>query len=88
MTLNDTVAGMCSDDYKERLKAEYYQARIRHDKLLYILMKEAKGELPFRLTCPKEMLWEQLGILDGYIKVLLRRLKAENIEIEKISVLD
>lgn len=33
MELNDTVKGMTSADYKERMAAEYRQVKIRHDKL-------------------------------------------------------
>ena len=33
MELKDTIDLMQSDDYKERFKAEYYQAKIRYDKL-------------------------------------------------------
>lgn len=37
MELKDTVSMMCSDDYKERFKAEYYQLKIRYDKLSNII---------------------------------------------------
>lgn len=33
MTLFDTVSDMLSDDYKSRFKAEYYQLKIRIEKL-------------------------------------------------------
>ena len=33
MELKDTVEAMCSEDYKERLAAEYYQLKIRYKKL-------------------------------------------------------
>ena len=37
MELEDTIDGMLSDDYKERLKAEYQQVDIRVGKLLNYL---------------------------------------------------
>lgn len=33
MELKDTIEMMQSADYKERFKAEYYQTKIRYDKL-------------------------------------------------------
>lgn len=39
MELKDTIAGMTSPDYKERFKAEYYQVKIRYEKLKSLLNK-------------------------------------------------
>ena len=39
MELKDTVEMMNSSDYKERFKAEYYQTRIRYEKLHSMLIK-------------------------------------------------
>jgi hypothetical protein len=33
MELKDTVKGMMSDDYKERMPAEYHQTKIHYEKL-------------------------------------------------------
>ena len=33
MELKDTIDLMTSDDYKDRFKAEYYQTKIRYNKL-------------------------------------------------------
>ena len=33
MELKDTIDLMTSEDYKDRFKAEYYQTKIRYDKL-------------------------------------------------------
>ena len=33
MELKDTVKGMMSDDYKERMAAEYHQTKIHYEKL-------------------------------------------------------
>ena len=37
-TLSDTIDLMCSNDYKDRFKAEYYQTKIRYDKLHKVLV--------------------------------------------------
>lgn len=39
MELKDTIEMMNSEDYKERFKAEYYQTKIRYDKLHSMLVK-------------------------------------------------
>ena len=45
--LPQTAIGMISADYKERFKAEYYQAKIRYDKLHAMTIKYEAGTLNF-----------------------------------------
>lgn len=40
MELKDTIDLMTSEDYKDRFKAEYYQTKIRYDKLHKMLVKK------------------------------------------------
>ena len=47
MTYQDTATMMTSSDYKERFKAEYYQTKIRHDKLHRMLTEW--GEIAAKL---------------------------------------
>ena len=49
--LSDTIELMTSDDYKERFKAEYWQTKIRHDKLHDMIVKYEAGTLNFEPTC-------------------------------------
>lgn len=44
MELKDTATLMVSSNYKERFKAEYYQLKIRLEKLKYMLQKWDNGE--------------------------------------------
>ena len=44
MELKDTTTLMVSSDYKERFKAEYYQLKIRLEKLKCMLQKWDKGK--------------------------------------------
>lgn len=37
LTLAQTVTKMLSDDYKDRFVAEYYQTKIRYDKLRHLI---------------------------------------------------
>lgn len=81
MELKDTVALMTSADYKERFKAEYYQLKIRRDKLKAMVDKWDRGELEFTPTCSRETYGFQLYVMDGYIDVLRMRAKAEGVEV-------
>ena len=47
MKLNDTVATMNSADFKDRMRAEYYQLVIRADGLDEMLKKYKAGKLTF-----------------------------------------
>lgn len=81
MELHDTINMMTSDDYKERFKAEYYQAEIRYNKLESMLDKWDKGELGFEPPCPKALLEVQMYAMGEYIDILKQRAKFENIEL-------
>lgn len=81
MELRDTINMMTSEDYKERFKAEYYQAEIRYNKLEAMLDKWDKGELDFEPTCPKALLEVQMYTMGEYLDILKQRAKFEDIEI-------
>ena len=80
MELKDTIEMMTSEDYKERLKAEYYQLKIRMDKLIYFLDKWDKGELSFIPDCPRAVFDDQLRGMSEYRMMLVYRLNREGIE--------
>lgn len=79
--LKKTVKLMLSDDYKERFKAEYYQAKIRYDKLDDMTVKYEAGTLNFTPTCSLELLKEQKKHLGNYIRCLRIRAEIEKIEL-------
>ena len=81
-TLNDTVALMLSGDYKDRFKAEYYQLKIRHEKLLNMLARHDTGTLDFEPTCAIGLLAEQCGAMGRYLRILEARASAENISLD------
>lgn len=81
MELIDTIDLMTSDDYKDRFMAEYYQVKIRYQKLKAILDKHEKGTLDFELSCPVSFLMIQREIMEDYLNVLQDRAIVENIEI-------
>ncbi len=81
MNLKDTVAGMISDDYKARFKAEYQQARIRYEKLLVLIRRAKDGQLDFDLSCPLELLELQEQAMRGYLIILQERAVVEKIDL-------
>lgn len=81
MELKDTAALMCSDDYKDRFKAEYLQLKIRRDKLAAMLVKWDTGELGFTPTCSRGLYTFQLFTMAGYLAILRNRAKLEGVEL-------
>ena len=78
-TLNETVDGMCSTDYKERFVAEYNQLVIRYRGLKNMLDKWDRNELDFTPTCPRSTYNLQIKAMKDYIDVLEARADMENI---------
>ena len=90
MELKDTVEMMCSEDYKERFKAEYNQTKLRYEKLKAFNAKiEAANRTKYspnimpvgmpQHDCPEELLCEQQRIMGEYLHILEVRAVIENI---------
>lgn len=86
MELKDTVNMMISDDYKERFKAEYWQLRIRMEKLHRILCGYSKGTLEFEPNCPWHVLLMQKEVMNSYLQILEEIAESEKIEFEDINI--
>lgn len=84
MTLEDTKELMCSPDYKDRFKAEYYQLKIRYLKLIDMLDKWGRGKLNFTPTCPIYILRLQSYNMQDYLSILEDRAELEGIILEEI----
>lgn len=82
MELKDTIELMNSNDYKERFKAEYLQAKIRYDKLEKMLIKYKAGILEFTPSCDISLLDDQLWYMESYLRTLRIRAIVENIDLE------
>ena len=74
MELEDTIEGMLSSDYSERLKAEYDQASIRLKKLTKFLNKYEDDPKNVILECPVDMLYKTKFCLELYRNALQDRL--------------
>ena len=79
MELKDTVEMMLSDDYKERFKAEYWQLKIRHDKLQK--MVDNWNNLDFTPTCSYSTYVCQLLAMEDYMALLRSRAEQEEVEL-------
>lgn len=82
LELSDTIDLMLSEDYKERFQAEYWQAKIRYEKLCDILIKHEAKTLGFELSCPVEILEDQKYNLEQYIHGMRVRAEIEKITLE------
>ena len=79
--LNETVEMMQSADYKERFKAEYYQTKIRYEKLHKMCIKCEAGTLNFTPSCSLALLKEQKSAMGHYLHCLEVRAEIERIEL-------
>ena len=83
MGLKDTIEMMTSDDYKERFKGEYFQTKVRYDKLHNMLIKSEAKTLTFPLKCPIEKLEDQAYYMGNYLKCLEIRAEIEDIDLKE-----
>ena len=81
MELLDTVQLMLSNDYKDRFLGEYWQTKIRYDKLKTMCRKWDNGELDFEPTCDRPVYGSQLIAMSNYLKILELRAEIEGIEL-------
>jgi len=79
--LSFTAVWMNSDDYKDRFKAEYWQTKIRYDKLHRMTVKYEAGTLDFTPTCPLNLLKEQKAAMGQYLNRLEVRAEMEGIKL-------
>lgn len=96
MELKETVDLMCSANYKERFKAEYYQLKIRYEKLKNFCNKiEAYDSLSWsdakkdttvkepKHDCPFELLRTQQRQMGELLHTLEIRAVIENVNLDE-----
>lgn len=81
MELKNTIESMCSSNYEERFKAEYYQTKIRYEKLHKMCIKYEAGTLEFEPICSLELLKEQKNYMGNYLRILETRAELEKIKL-------
>lgn len=93
MELKDTTHYMTSSNYKERFIAEYWQAKIRYDKLKKFCDKIETAQLMNSLKypepehdCPLELLRQQQYFMGKYLHVLELRAIIECVNVDDIEI--
>ena len=84
--LSDTVKLMNSDKYTDRFMAEYYQTKIRLDKLKAMVEKWDNNELNFEPTCSREMYDDQIEAMERYLSILKDRASLEHVTVVEEDV--
>ena len=79
--LSETIELMQSEDFKERFKAEYWQTKIRHDKLAEMLKKYKAGTLAFEPKSSEALLTWQMLVMKKYLFALEERARIEEIDL-------
>ena len=67
MDLKDTIELMCSADWKDRFLAEYYQTKIRYEKLHKLIVRREVGKHGFDTPIPLESWKEQARHMGQYL---------------------
>ena len=83
VTLADTIPYMNSSDYKDRFIGEYWQTKIRYDKLHDMTVRYEAGKLNFTPSCPLDLLKEQKKYMGMYLNRLEIRAVLEEIDLDK-----
>lgn len=82
MDIKYTIAGMVSDSYEDRLRAEIEQCYCRINELEEIIaLKSSTGSYRGIEVAPIEVLEMQHKTMQAYLNVLLYRVSLEKIEI-------
>lgn len=77
--LIDTAKLMVSKDYQDRFKAEYYQLKIRRDKLSRMILDYNSGKLEFEPISSIYLLRTQLDAMNTYLNILEMRAMTEGV---------
>ena len=80
--LKQTAKYMSSLLYQDRFKAEYWQVKIRLERLNDTIEKYKAGTLDFKPDCSVEILEEQAKIMDDYLTILKVRAELEGITLD------
>lgn len=80
--LHDIIGLMCSEDYKDRFKAEYLQLKMRYNKLHNMVVKYEANKLDFKPSCDIELLKKQKAAMGNYLYCLEVRAQIEGIDLK------
>lgn len=88
MELAETIKLMNSKDYKKRFVAEYWQTKIRYEKLKAFNTKIEANERKGNFTepkhdCPNDLLLNQQRAMGEYLHILEVRAVIENVDLSE-----
>lgn len=81
--LKETKDLMVSSNYQDRFIAEYWQLKIRYEKLKNMCDKWDSGKLDFTPTCQRFIYDAQLTYMESYMHILQKRAELEKIDLLK-----
>ena len=79
MDLQTITKLMLSQDYKERMKGEYYHLLNRKENLEAVLKLWDSGKLTFTPDCPRSIYDLQMRAMNDYQAILEARAKIEGV---------
>lgn len=80
--MHDTAVLMNSEDYKERFVAEYWQTKLRYDRLHRMVVHYEAGTLEFKPKCKLDLLKQQKAAMGRYLYCLEVRAEIEQIPLD------
>ena len=83
MTLSKTAQLMLNEDYKLCFRAEYWQTKIRYNRLHKMIIKMEANTLDFKPDCPYELLVRQARAMGEYLHALEIRAEIERIDLKE-----
>lgn len=91
ITLKDTAEKMTDSNYRTRFKAEYFQLKIRLERLKDFnteieasKLSNKRDEMPIH-DCPYELLVEQEKVMTHYLRILEIRAKIEGVDLSTLD---
>lgn len=72
-----------SDDFQDRMIAEYQVLKVRYEKLNKMIRDWKHGRLNFTPKCPVDLLEKQSDIMWAYMQILRNRAAIEVIDLNK-----
>ena len=93
--LRDTISLMNSGNYKKRFVAEYWQTKIRYEKLKAFNTRIEAADLTQHIDngvdmplhdCPFEQLLEQQSVMGQYLHILETRAVIEGIDLDGVML--
>ena len=82
MELKDTVKLMLSDDWRDRMLAEWLQVKIRYKRLIDAINMADQGKGKYRSEAGRAVLKSQREMMANYMTILEWRMEDAGIEFE------